>query len=158
MIKVSIFEIRKNPFAILAVLFFIVLSLWWVTIFYRGLTEGAENNAFTLIYPMLSLFGGIVGLAIARQWGGFKSFLGSSISLLLYRIQSPPKPSKKIFFDGKTVVFKGSVNPGSKSLSKCPLCSPKPVNFVNYFTHFSTLQHTLRLLHSNPNGAKKLIF
>ena len=79
--EISIFEIRKKPVTILAVLFFVALSVWWTTIFYRGLTEGIENNAFTLIYPLLSLFGGIMGLVLARRWGGFKSFLGSSISL-----------------------------------------------------------------------------
>lgn len=63
----------------LSALFFIVLSVWWVTIYARGLTDSTENNAFTLLYPWLSLVGGISGLVISHRWGGVKSVLGRSL-------------------------------------------------------------------------------
>ena len=61
---------------------FIVLSLWWVTIYWRDLTSGFENNAFTLIYPWISLIGGVVGLLISNKWGGLKSIIGRSLFVL----------------------------------------------------------------------------
>jgi len=48
----------------------------------RELVEGPENNAFTLIYPWLSLMGGVFGLHAARQWGGLKSVLGKCLIFL----------------------------------------------------------------------------
>lgn len=62
--------------------FFTILSLWWFFIYSRGLKEGIENNAFTLIYPFVSLFGGIVGFFVSKNWGGVKSDIGKAISLL----------------------------------------------------------------------------
>jgi hypothetical protein len=64
---------------LLCMLFFVILSVWWISIFNRGLHEGPENNAFTLIYPLMSLIGGIMGLFISRRWGGLKSYFGSSL-------------------------------------------------------------------------------
>lgn len=77
--KISI-NLTRNPLAKVACVFLILLTVWWISIFYRNLETGIENNAFTLIYPWLSLFGGILGLFIAKKWGGFKSYLGSSLS------------------------------------------------------------------------------
>lgn len=56
-----------------------ILTLWWVSIFTRGLTEGMENDVFTLIYCILALLGGSAGWTFAHKWGGFKSTLGRSI-------------------------------------------------------------------------------
>lgn len=62
-------------------IFFIALTIWWLTIFMRGMTEGAENNYFTVTYPLLSLMGGIAGWVFSQKWGGFKSKLGISIAM-----------------------------------------------------------------------------
>jgi riboflavin transporter FmnP len=59
--------------------YFFLLSIWWISIYVRGLYEGTENNAFTLIYPWVSLFGGLIGIGIAKKWGGLKSYFGSSL-------------------------------------------------------------------------------
>ena len=71
--------IKQSWTARLVFVLFVALSLWWVTIYLRGLTSGFENNAFTLSYPWLSLIGGIIGLGIAKKWGGFKSIIGRSL-------------------------------------------------------------------------------
>lgn len=45
----------------------------------RNLQGEPENDFFTLLYPLLALFGGVVGLNAAWSWGGFKSYLGKSL-------------------------------------------------------------------------------
>ena len=72
-------EFRDSFFAKIVLIFLIVLSVWWISMFMRNLTEGTENNAFTLIYPWLSLVGGIFGLYASRQWGGLKSAFGKCL-------------------------------------------------------------------------------
>jgi len=62
-----------------SVTFFICLSVWWGTIFSRGLKSGPENNIYTLLYPFLSLWGGFWGVTIAKKWGGYRSVFGRSI-------------------------------------------------------------------------------
>lgn len=70
---------KENFFVQVLSLVFVSLSLWWVTMYSRNLTEGPENNAFTLIYPLFSLAGGVVGLFVAEKWGGFKSLMGKVV-------------------------------------------------------------------------------
>lgn len=74
--------IKQSWTARLVLILFVALSLWWATIYLRGLTSGFENNAFTLSYPWLSLIGGIIGLSIAKKWGGFESIIGRSVLAL----------------------------------------------------------------------------
>lgn len=75
----------KNSFSLKFFSFlFIVLTVWWITIYFRGLTESSENNAYTLIYPFLALAGGVIGIRSASGWGGFKSQFGTAVSLLSY--------------------------------------------------------------------------
>src|SRR3989338_3485535 len=72
-------EIRDNALVQFSILLFIGLSIWWTTIYLRGLTEGVENNIYTLSYPLLSILGGIIGIISAKKWGGLKSVFGKSI-------------------------------------------------------------------------------
>lgn len=62
-------------------LFFISCSVWWFTIYFRGLTDSNENNFYTLAYCFISLFGGIIGCKAAYDWGGFKSSFGKTLYL-----------------------------------------------------------------------------
>jgi hypothetical protein len=75
----TISSLSKNFFVKILSFFFITLTIWWVSIYVRGLTEGSENNAFTLIYPWFSLIGAVTGLFVAEKWGGFKSLMGKII-------------------------------------------------------------------------------
>jgi hypothetical protein len=63
-------------------LFFLVLSFWWVFIYSNNYIDTLHNNLYTVIYPLLSLFGGIIGLISAVKWGGYKSYIGKSIIFL----------------------------------------------------------------------------
>lgn len=76
------FTIKRSWVAQLLLFLFIALTGWWLTIYVRGLTEGTENNAYTLIYPLLALIGSISGLVVSKRWGGFKSVIGKGLSLL----------------------------------------------------------------------------
>ena len=73
---------QKSWVAKLVVVFFVILSVWWITIFLRGLKEGNENNLFTVIYPWVSLVGALWGFNISRHWGGLKSLIGKTIFFL----------------------------------------------------------------------------
>ncbi len=75
----------KNDIFFRIILFiFILLTIWWFSIFGRGLIDHPENTYFTLSYPFLSLIGGIAGLYYAEKWGGLKSFLGKSICMFSF--------------------------------------------------------------------------
>lgn len=71
---------QKRKLAWFTIVFFLLLSAWWVSIFVRGLTESPENEFFTSIYFVVALWGGIAGFFVARTWGGYKSIFGRAIS------------------------------------------------------------------------------
>lgn len=74
-------QIKGNKGLRFVSLFFFVLTAWWITIYFRHLTEGFENNLFTVVYCLIALMGGIAGWVFAKKWGGFKSILGTSLQL-----------------------------------------------------------------------------
>lgn len=63
-------------------LIFTIFAVWWITIYFRGLTDSQENTYFTISYCILALYGGLAGWSFAKKWGGFRSTLGSSIAFL----------------------------------------------------------------------------
>ena len=76
--------IRNSYLFALSVFVFGITSIWWLTIYFRNLTEGQENNIYTLIYPALALIGGIIGCNAAQNWGGLKSSFGKAIYFLSF--------------------------------------------------------------------------
>ncbi len=80
--ELSVFEkLQTRHFVQFTLVFFLGLTTWWITIVAHDLRDTIDNNAFTLIYPLLSLAGGVAGLVYAKKWGGFKSILGTALSL-----------------------------------------------------------------------------
>ncbi len=77
-------KLLTNHFVLLASLFFWGMSVWWVTIILHGYRGTNDNNLFTVIYPILSLAGGITGLIYAERWGGFKSLIGKALKFLSF--------------------------------------------------------------------------
>jgi hypothetical protein len=75
-------ELQKNLILQFTLVFFLLLTTWWISIYLRGLTEGGENNIYTLSYPLLSILGAVFGIITARKWGGFHSKLGKAIYFL----------------------------------------------------------------------------
>lgn len=60
-------------------LVYVLVILWWFSIFLRGIQETTENYLFSLIYSILPLGGGIIGFTNARHWGGFASSTGRAV-------------------------------------------------------------------------------
>ena len=77
-------ELKKSLLVWFSLILFSILSIWWVTMFARHLTDGVENKIYTLCYPFLSLLGGIIGVMAARKWGGMKSSFGKGIYFLAF--------------------------------------------------------------------------
>lgn len=81
MLESIIGQFKQNKSFKLVVFLFLGFSLWWISMYLRGLTEGVENDYFTIAYPLISLIGGITGWVFAQKWGGLKSTLGRSIMM-----------------------------------------------------------------------------
>jgi hypothetical protein len=61
---------------------FIGFAAWWlyITLFLRGGHHDSLNNQlFASTYGVISLIGGLAGLAASRMWGGYKSLIGRSL-------------------------------------------------------------------------------
>ncbi len=76
--------LKKDKTARLTILLFIVLSIWWVFIFLGGTKEAPVNHIFGFIYGGFSLWGAIIGVKIAKKWGGFKSLMGKALYFLAF--------------------------------------------------------------------------
>ncbi len=70
-----------NPKLLFSIAFtaFGLLTLWWVSIYLSGSTEGEINHAFGFVYGGFSLLGAFVGLLAASDWGGRKSVIGRAM-------------------------------------------------------------------------------
>lgn len=75
-------QFNKNKSFRLITALFGIISIWWLSIYFRGLTDNNENVYFVLVYPVLAVIGGVFGMYFAKKWGGFSSALGRSINLL----------------------------------------------------------------------------
>ena len=75
-------SIRKDRIAIVTTILFVLLSIWWVSIYIQGTTDALVNHIFGFIYGGFSIWGGIWGLIISNQWGGTKSVMGKAIFYL----------------------------------------------------------------------------
>lgn len=74
--KIKTFSISNVKIFLLV---YVLVILWWLSIFLRGIQETTENYLFSLIYSVLPLGGGIIGFINARRWGGFASSMGRAI-------------------------------------------------------------------------------
>lgn len=60
---------------------FLFFALWWVALAFVGFTTPASsyNQLFGVLYGIIALCGGILGLLIAKKRGGIRSAIGKSI-------------------------------------------------------------------------------
>jgi hypothetical protein len=56
-------QLKNNKLFKFTFILFVLMVLWWSTIYIRGLTEGIENDSFTIVLPVFSLIG-----SIGRLW------------------------------------------------------------------------------------------
>lgn len=75
---------RKETSAKIALLFFGLMTVWWVILFLSGAKETSQNYLFGATYGLICLWGGGWGLIISRKWGGFSSTLGKAIIILSF--------------------------------------------------------------------------
>lgn len=74
--------LHKEWSAKVATVFFILMTIWWVSLFVSGAKETSQNYLFGATYGIISLWGGFWGLVISKRWGGFSSTIGRAIILL----------------------------------------------------------------------------
>jgi hypothetical protein len=74
--------IRKEWKAKIAVIIFVLLTIWWLA---NNFVVGNENIIydnffdFSEVYGYMAVLGGIWGIIIARKWGGFGSIVGKAL-------------------------------------------------------------------------------
>lgn len=71
--------IKKNWAAQVAVVFFVLFTLWWVFLKLTTEPESLHNQLFAAVYGVMALWGAIWGVNISLKWGGFKSVMGKLI-------------------------------------------------------------------------------
>ncbi len=76
--------LKKEKIARLTILIFIILSIWWVFIYLGGTKDAPINHIFGFVYGGFSLWGAILGIGIAKKWGGFKSLIGRALYFLSF--------------------------------------------------------------------------
>src|SRR3989344_6647569 len=65
------YKINSGIAKTLAIILFIVLSVWWIAL--------PRNLLWAALYQLMALFGIIFGLIISKSWGGLKSVMGKTI-------------------------------------------------------------------------------
>lgn len=73
-------EKRQKLLTIVIPAFFLLLTVWWLWLrFVINDTENIQNQTFAAVYGVMALSGGLIGLYVAKKWGGLKSVLGKSL-------------------------------------------------------------------------------
>ncbi len=64
----------------IAIIFFAIVTVWWLTLPNNSDLQDIMNKRFLWgsFYQIMALWGGLVGIVISRSWGGLKSVLGRS--------------------------------------------------------------------------------
>lgn len=72
-------RLLSNTSSKILTLFYILLLLWWVFIFTRGISETTENYLYSFAYGFIPLIWGMLGLKNSFLWGGFRSLMGKTL-------------------------------------------------------------------------------
>ncbi len=59
--------------------FYILLVIFWVTLFFSGLKTSFYNYLYSFLFGLIPLIGGFIAILNSRAWGGFKSAVGKSV-------------------------------------------------------------------------------
>jgi hypothetical protein len=68
-----------NTFQKIALAFFVLCTALWAALYFQGIKEGFYNYLYSFLFGLIPLFGGIVAIAHAHIWGGFKSAVGKAV-------------------------------------------------------------------------------
>lgn len=64
----------------IAIALFVVLSVWWVALFFFFDAQLSQQNLYwAAAYQLLAWWGGVYALVSSRSWGGFRSLMGRGV-------------------------------------------------------------------------------
>lgn len=72
----------KNRLTYIFLIFYVVISIWWIKIYLSGIEASDENYLFGLVYGFIAFIGGVNGLMLSKKWGTYKSLMGRGIIFL----------------------------------------------------------------------------
>lgn len=79
---IKVIKILLSREAMFLVVSYLLMFMWWLSIFARGVAETKENYLYGLCLGLVSMAGGELGLTHAYRWGLFRSRLGKALSFL----------------------------------------------------------------------------
>jgi hypothetical protein len=62
--------------------YLICMIIFWLGLYLSGIKDNLINRFWGLSIDFLALFGGVLGILVAKQWGNFKSMVGRGILFL----------------------------------------------------------------------------
>lgn len=74
--------IKKEWIAKVVIVWFLIITGWWVSLFLSDVQQTPQNYLFGATYGLINLWAAFCGLMIARKWGGWSSVIGRAISVL----------------------------------------------------------------------------
>jgi hypothetical protein len=63
----------------LALVCYLLVTLFWGWIHYSGLTEGTYNYLYSFLFGLIPFIGGVVAIGLSSVWGGTKSAIGKAV-------------------------------------------------------------------------------
>lgn len=69
----------KNIYQKILTGYFVFLVVYWVFLWRSGHQASNFNYLFSLLFSLVPLFGGLIGMINAKIWGGLKSSLGRAV-------------------------------------------------------------------------------
>lgn len=75
--------VKKEWQAKIAVILFLLFTLWWLTLQFPQTKSGLSNHLWGGLYGIVAFWGAIWGLYVAKKWGGMKSMVGKSIFMFV---------------------------------------------------------------------------
>ena len=77
------FDINKDIYTKCALIWFGIMSIWWITLYALDHKIGTDVLLFGAVYGTVITFcTAIIGVMTAKEWGGIKSIMGKAILFL----------------------------------------------------------------------------
>lgn len=74
---------KKDKYEIVAFALFLILSVWWVILFFGfDASLALPNLIWAATYQVGAIFGTVLGFIISYRWGGYRSVVGRAVLFL----------------------------------------------------------------------------
>ena len=70
---------KLNTYQKVALIFYVILVIYWIFIFLSGFKSSGHNYAFSFLFGLIPLIGGVIAIFNAKNWGGIKSSMGKVV-------------------------------------------------------------------------------